>query len=183
MIITERPDGTVEAHYGSSLVIQGSRAFVDLTIESLNRLMRQPSGRQLIEAINSNPNQVTIRETSNGNEYRADSRDHAYRQPGDPPSKGSSGVVGYNPERTLLGDGAEPWETRPPEVGLQHELYHSYQGQRGSLTRGSVSSGEFQGTRNTDMEAVGLGPFSGNPMTENALRSDMHEPPRERYFD
>ncbi|MBS7610177.1 PAAR domain-containing protein [Candidatus Bathyarchaeota archaeon] len=183
VVITVRPDGTVEARYGSSIVIQGSQAFVDLTIESLNRLMRQPSGRQLIEAINSNPNQVTIRETSNGNVYNADSIDHAYRQPGDAPSKGSSGVIEYNPERTQVGDGAEPWETRPPEVGLQHELYHSYQGQLGTLTRGRVSSGEFQGTRNTEMDAVGLGPSSGNPMTENALRSDMHEPPRERYFD
>ncbi|MEM3692671.1 MAG: M91 family zinc metallopeptidase [Candidatus Bathyarchaeia archaeon] len=182
MIITERPDGTVEAHYGSSLVIQGSRAFVDLTIESLNRLMRQPSGRQLIEAINSNSNQVKIQETNKGNKYIPDLED-AWRQPGDPPSKGSSGIVEYNPHRTLTGDGMEPWETRPPEVGLYHELYHAYEGQRGILTDGDVPSGPFQGTPNCEMDSVGLGPSSNNPLSENVLRGDMLEPPRERYFD
>jgi hypothetical protein len=180
--MTVLSDGTVEARYGSSIVIQGSQAFVDLTIESLNRLMRYPSGQQLIGKINSNPNQVTIKESSTG-DNRTLVPLNAFRQPGAPPSKGSSSEIEYNPHRTFIGDGKDPWETRPPEVDLHHELYHAYDTQYGTITRGEVQSGPLKGTPNYEMDAVGLGPSSNNPLSENALRKEMGEPIRERYFD
>ncbi len=173
----------MEVKFGDSITIRGTPTFVNATVAALERLSQTANGQALLRHIDSNPNPIDIVESTSGNGFSATNHGGAHRSVGAPASSGSGGTIRFNPNRTQIGDGLDPWETRPPMVGLHHELFHAYQAQRGTLTTGTVGTGTFAGTRHTDMEAVGLGPHAGDPMTENALRSELGEPIRPRYFD
>jgi hypothetical protein len=67
--------------------------------------------------------------------------------------------------------------TRPPAVGLGHELAHVEDAQQG----GWSDTDKHGGVLDDELEAVGLPPFQNRPHTENKIREEMGLPPRPRY--
>jgi hypothetical protein len=104
----------------------------------------------------------------------------AFRRPDGSPGKGASVEIRYNPSQEVVGDGSEEWQHRPPEVGLVLCLRLAADAAEGVMEPGEVTIDGAK-VRRCDAAAIGLGPYAGNPGTENALRQEKGLPPRTRY--
>lgn len=169
-------DGSVVTHVGANITITGTAAFRSATLLDLQRLNSTPTGRDLISTM-SGPGRgaVTIVETTGGNEVDGFGR-QARLQPDGSHGTGTGSTLHYNPNRTQIDDGSEPYMTRPPAVGLGHELVHCEQAQNGA-----VDTNRTGGVANAEPAAVGLPPYDGNPHSENNIRRDLGQPQRTRY--
>ncbi len=173
--LSAQDDGSYVAQLGDNLTIEGSKEFVETAMNDLAMLNGTPTGSSLISTIMDSDQPVRIVETSGGNSVTGFTGD-AWLNSDGTAGAGSPSTVNYNPERKQIGDGSEDWMTRPPIVGLGHELVHVDQVQNGRLDRATVD-----GTPHYELEAVGLGDFADAPHTENKIRDELGEPQRPRY--
>ena len=170
------PDGTVVTHVGPNITITGDKAFRDRVVADLKKLDATPTGHKLLESLNSGSHKTTIQRTADGNEAGYGAPADRFVNADGTPGSGSDTTVSYNPDRTQIGDGSEPWMNRPPEVGLGHELVHA-----DDAAKGQQVPGDTDGTRNRERQAVGLPPYENKDPSENGIRRDMGLPPRPRY--
>ena len=171
-------DGSTVTHVGDNITIEGDKAFRDRVVADLRKLDATPTGHRLMENLDNGPKHVTIVRTADGNECGN------YPNPGGrfvnadgTPGAGTDSTVSYNPDRTQIGDGSEPWMNRPPEVGLAHELVHADDAANGRMDTGEDANGD----RNRELQAVGLPPYQNKDPSENGIRRDMGWLPRPRY--
>jgi len=170
------PSGEAVTQVGNNITIKGSQAFRDRVVADLAKLSATPTGDKLLDSIDAGNKKVTIQETSGGNECGYDSPNDRFVKPDGTNGSGSGSTVSYNPNTTQIDDGSEPWMTRPPEVGLGHELVHA-----DDASKGQQVPGESGGIRNREKQAVGLPPYQNKDPSENKLRADLGLPPRPRY--
>lgn len=127
------------------------------------------SGRLMLQSL-SDGGGATIISTTSGNSHR-------------------SGVVSYNPYTEHIG-GTEAWSTRPPAIGLAHELIHAdhtVNGNRGSGTapndsKPNPTGGPIPHTRVEELNTTGIPPHDTQPYSENSIRSEWHEPQPQRLW-
>ncbi len=169
-------DGSTVTHVGDNITIVGDKAFRDRVVADLQKLNATPTGHRLITNLDTGPKSVTIQHTSGGNAAGYDSPADRFVNADGTPGAGSNSTVSYNPDTTQIDDGSEPWMTRPPEVGLGHELVHA-----DDAANGQQVPGETDGTRNRERQAVGLPPYETKDPSENGMRRDMGLPERPRY--
>ena len=170
------PSGEPITEVGKNITIKGTKAFRDRVVADLAKLSATPTGDKLLKSLDNGNKPVTIVETADGNAAGYDSPEDRFVKPDGSNGPGSGAKVSYNPNTTQIGDGSEPWMTRPPEVGLGHELVHADDAGRGQQVRGDAG-----GTPIREKQAVGLPPFENKDPSENKLRADMGLPPRPRY--
>ncbi|MFT4151352.1 MAG: M91 family zinc metallopeptidase [Paracoccaceae bacterium] len=172
----QNPAGSVSLKVGENMVVQGTPEFQAQVAKDLDKLYATPTGKSLIDSINTpGKKPVKIIETADGNKVNGTTR-QGWKQSDGTPGSGSGSTLNYNPNRTQVGDGSEPWMTRPPAVGLGHELVHCEQAQNGTW-----SDDKTNGTENDELQAAGVPPFENGAHTENKIRKDLGEPPRTRY--
>ena len=171
-----RLDGSTVTHVGANITIEGDKAFRDRVVADLKKLDATPTGHKLIDSLNSGSKTVTIKKTTGGNAAGYDSPADRFVKADGTPGAGSNTTIKYNPDTTQIDDGSEPWMTRPPEVGLGHEMVHA-----DDASKGQQVDGETAGTRNRELQAVGLPPYENKDPSENGIRRDMGLPPRPRY--
>ncbi len=172
----ENADGSVSTKIGDNITVNGSPEFQSAVARDMDSLYGTPTGKSLIDQINSNPNhKTTIVETTAGNSVGGFTNDANKRADGTN-GPGSDTVLKYNPNRTQIGDGSEDWMTRPPAVGLGHELVHVDQAQNGRFDPDTSHS-----PPDDEKEAAGVPPFENAPHTENKIRREMGQPRRPRY--
>ncbi len=169
------------ANRGSSVSVEGPEQFQDRVNSDLDAMRSLPWGQSVLGELDASGNDTRITQITQANEGNWASTDGIQW----PWETGNESVVGYNPTRTNIG-GAEDWMTRPPVVGLGHELLHSY-----NFTNGNVPEGKTDGVDNVEQIAVGIpidhdgNPstprIQPNPQTENQLRDQLGQPPRPRY--
>lgn len=94
--------------------------------------------------------------------------------------EGTATKVGYVPGATLAGpaDATDEWKESSSDVVLFHELTHAMHMANGTLATGLVQPGAGVGVKdlaaevpNYEHQAVGLGEFADNTVTENRYRS------------
>lgn len=171
------PDGTVVTHVGPNITIKGTPEFRAAVLRDLQKLQATPTGADLIATLNGpGRGPVTIVETAGGNSVDGVGP-QGYQQPGGSNGTGSGATLHYNPNANQIGDGSEAWMTRPPEVGLGHELVHCEQAQNGSWS----NTNKHNGVLDDELAAAGLPPFQDNPHTENKIRRELGQPQRPRY--
>jgi Ca2+-binding RTX toxin-like protein len=169
---------------GSSVSVTGSDEFRARVESDLDAMRSMPIGQELLRGLDASGKKTTIQETSQGNSAGGTNFSDGFQSVDGKPGPGSDSYVNYNTSRTSLG--GEEWMTRPPVVGLFHELVHSY-----DITNGTLAPGKTDGTNNLENSAVGL-PFDhdGDPKTdkitqdrpgENDLRDELNLPARPRY--
>ena len=182
------------AQPGSTISIEGSEEFRKRVESDLNALRSIPIGREMLMALDNSGHQVTIREEKNrGNWAAAINWDKAYAHWGGSPNEGSDVIIGYNRERVVLGNGAEDWMSRPPIVGLFHEMVHAYNFTTGTAIQGNIDGTTYWSPWNSNVEhqAVGL-PYDHDndpstpliepdQLTENKFRDFLGLPHRPRY--
>lgn len=167
------PDGTVVTHVGPNITIAGSKEFREAVLRDLQKLQGTPTGADLLAKLNEpGRGPVKIVETTGKNETDGVGPGGDLRRDGTH-GPGSGSTVHYNPNNTQVFDGSQDWMTRPPAVGLAHELIHSEQAQDGTW-----SGNKTNGVENDELAAVGLPPYQDNPHTENKIRKELGQPQR-----
>lgn len=170
------PDGSVVTQIGPNITVEGTPEFQAAVVNDMAKLYATPTGRDLIDTLNGpGRGPVKIVETAGGNEVSGVGP-QGWKQADGSNGTGSGSTLSYNPNRTQIGDGSEPWMTRPPAVALGHELVHCEQAQDGSWSNEATG-----GTLNDELAAVGLPPYENNDHTENKMRDELGEPARTYY--
>ncbi len=142
--------------YGLELKYNGTPWQKIVTWWNIRKLKKNSStAKTIIEDLESSTETVYIEHTEGGNSY-------------DP----SSNTCKFNPDSEQIGSGTNPWDKRPPEVGLNHELIHARHDVNGNL--GSTRSAEEDKT-------TGVVTHSADPFTDNAVRDDYGIPRRPHY--
>jgi hypothetical protein len=170
---------------GSSIQIRGDAEFQARVESDLDALRSLPAGREMLLELDNSGHTTTIEPTTGGNMAFPANND-VWLQPDGSPGPGADATIRYNTSRVILGGGAEDWMTRPPVIGLFHEMVHAY-----NFTTGTLPPGYSGGTRNAERGAVGL-PYdhdgdpstpwtNPNPVTENDLRAQLGLPRRPHY--
>ena len=169
----------------SQIKIDGLPLYKGQALAALARLMSRPTGRALVNDLDKAPHATTIHTTAGGNsENAANWNNGLYDTAHGRPGPGSDNTVDWNADRTKIN--GEPWQTRDPAIGLGHELVHSYNDVHGTTDgQNSVpytdANGNARNAPGYELQAAGLGPHSGDPYTENGMRSEHGEPQRPRY--
>ncbi len=173
--------------------IEGTPEYQAKTLRDLDLIANTPTGKSLLESIAHSGKQVTIRAPSDpeaGNSCSYDNPGARFMDASGRPGQGTNSIIQYNPDRTRIGD--EPWETRPPAIGLAHELIHADQAAHGTMTPGTTNNDarpdpadptKIEQANTREVEAVGIPPHDQRDFTENKIRSewDPRQPQREWY--
>jgi uncharacterized Zn-binding protein involved in type VI secretion len=181
----------------SQIKINGTPEYRAEALAALARLMSRPTGRGLVNDLDSAPHTTTIEDSGGpnvGNTHTAaNTNDGLYDNANGKPGPGSDNTVKWNPQRTKI-DG-EDWQTRDPALGLGHELIHAHHSRHGTMAvRTPVpyvdANGNNRQSRDSELQAVGLGTHTGDTYTENNMRREhdgtisslgRQEPQRPRY--
>jgi hypothetical protein len=164
---------------GRSISISGDAGFRGQVQSDLDALRSVPAGQRMLRGLDGSGKKTQIDATQQGNAAEAPGAtygDVAVKADGTR-GPGANATVHFNTSRTNLG-GGEDWMTRPPVVGLFHELAHAH-----DFTNGEFNLGTTQGVPNGELAATGLphvGPAPHRP-AENDLRNELNLPRRPRY--
>lgn len=186
------PPAVVELKYNAGITVKGPQDFVDKTKAHLDNIAKTATGEKLLKSLADSGKVATIVPTTGGNAAPPanwpgalpkdekltwkDSAGTEHSITGD--GTGSDTKVEYNPDRKVVGGGTEDWQTRPPEIGLAHELIHA-----DDAAHGKMDPAQKDGTYNYERQAVGLPPYENKEFTENKIRAewDPKQPARPRY--
>lgn len=188
MPVTVQPNGDILV--GKSLTITGDMEFKMKTLLSLGQIASTPTGEKLLQSIGNGDKKVTIEKTTGGNECGGYTNPGGRFQNADgTPGAGTDATVSYNPDRTSIG--TEDWETRPPAIGLAHELVHAEQAGKGNMKTGqddndgrpdATDPTKKDQTNKRELEAVGVPPYDQYPYNENKIREEWPPPQPERKW-
>ncbi|WP_345058736.1 M91 family zinc metallopeptidase [Hymenobacter glaciei] len=192
------------AMLGQSIVVEraggedGPDAFQEIVKSHLQEIYNTSTGRKLLESLHASGKQMTIQYPLQDGLNRALIPKDAtsinncfYQADGITPGAGQGLTVNYSPAREFLG-GQEEWQSRPPAIGLAHELIHAEQAAYGRMRRGqAVNPGvvnKMDATKPTltsilELETVGVPPHDDYHVTENKIRAEWAapQPIRPRY--
>lgn len=184
------PGPVGKTNVGPSIVVEGTEDFREKTVQALAKIAQTPSGNKLLNDLHTSGKTITIVETTGGNEVTDFDANGELDASGNPGS-GCDTTVHYNPNTTTLGPD-EPWMTRPPEIGLAHELIHSSHAANGELDFTEVDNDgqadPSDPTKKTQVikeeaRTVGFPPHDNEPYSENKIRDewDPKQPQRPYY--
>jgi type VI secretion system secreted protein VgrG len=189
MSVIKMPNGDLKV--GNALVIKGSEEYQKKVLDDLGRINKTPTGEDLLKSIDGSGKTVAIQEGNSkkkGNSERGDNDNGFFNDDGSP-GMGTDSTVNYNPDKEKVSD--DPWGTRPPAVGLAHELIHAEQDAKGTTSKGETDNDQKKDpvdtTKNTktdkyETETVGIPPNDTRDHTENKIRSEWDPPQPERKY-
>lgn len=169
---------------GPGVRAQGSAEFVDQVNTAVTTITGTNAGRQIVNDIGATGQRVVIRPAAagDGNSYGASRPADRFENTDHTRGRGTGGNVYWDPARRQAGDGTQPWHRRPPEIGLGHELAHARDAAQGNQARGrqpdpAMPAGEPNphswDVNTRELQATSIGPYSGNPSDENAMRNEL----------
>jgi len=187
----------IDSSLGSSIVVQGSAAFVQRMQAELDFLRSSPNGQQMLaefdKAAAGKGNSVTIKELANEQNGYAQTFSNDADIRNGKPGAGGDVTISYNPSFHMDAFPA-------PSVVLYHEMSHAYNGVNGTFQPGTYrGTGPDSGNvPNAERQAVGLetsatpfdfdgdkstAPTTANPdhLTENGIRAELGLPDRPAY--
>lgn len=174
------------SHPLPGIEVQGQPGFVNQVTNDIRTIDSLPSGQSTLDGIILSGNNVNIKQVppGSGNSATVHHVTDAF-QNGATPGNGTDVTIGYDPTRLQIGSGLFPWNPRPPDVGLHHELVHALHATNGQMQPGNTVdpiTGDQIPVRET--QATGIGGFSGNDPnnpTDNSYRNERGVPPRPSY--
>ena len=166
-----RPTGTREADakaeklYAEKLGREAKQLLSDLA--------HTEAGFKLLSDLDASSFSVTVQRWSgdkNDTSFTARNLADAYELNGKA-GKGSGATVSINPSLTTFAGPREkeqPWMTERMKYGFYHELVHAWHG-----IHGTVARDDHRGQPKAEFQAVGLGTWAAEPITENSIRKQM----------
>ncbi|MBN1152228.1 MAG: hypothetical protein JXA58_03365 [Dehalococcoidia bacterium] len=184
----------VTENFAPGIDITGTHQFIEQTRLHLQLMQNRASGDDLTRRLGlecvGGGHRVNIVETNGGNSVEGFT-DAAQRQPDGSRGSGSSTTLHFNPYRhsvpgaSVLRDGSpdpSDWRNRPPQVGLQHELNHSYHAASGQIDLTPAPNVGVEGNvPSEELRTLGIGPFGSTGVDENVARVELGLPPRAHY--
>jgi type VI secretion system secreted protein VgrG len=188
-IVLNLDDGTITV--GKGIIIKSDDPkFQSQTVNDVIAIGKTDTGGKLLNSIDNSGKTVTIVPTAGGNETSYDNGADRFTGADGKPGPGTDATVGYNKDRQKIGD--EPWETRPPAIGLAHELVHADQANHGTQTPGMTDNdakpdpadpSKTAQEKTREVEAAGIPPNDKRDFTENKIRDEWNpkQPQRQWY--
>jgi type VI secretion system secreted protein VgrG len=161
----------------AGIAIEGTDAFREKTQAALKEIAATPSGAAMLAALKDSGKTVTIKETSSGNACNGFTNAAVMKD--GKPGTGSDSTVLFNPDRKSTG--SEKWETRPPAIGLGHELVHATHAARGEVDLKKVDNDSKPDPAHPkqtakelteEVRTAGVPPYDKEPYSENKLRDE-----------
>jgi uncharacterized Zn-binding protein involved in type VI secretion len=174
------------AKYGTAITIEGDAAYQAKVQKDLDAIAATPSGKKMLADLEASGKKVTIKPTQNpddGNAIGYTNVANATRKADGSANIGSDSTITYNPDREVIG--SEPWATRPPAIGLGHEIVHATHAAHGerSVTQvqndhvaDATSATGYEMAKEEEVRTVGIPPYDKEPYSENTLRSEWTPP-------
>jgi hypothetical protein len=170
---------------------EGER-FKQQQLQYLKELAKTEAGLRLLSDLDASPFKTTIQPgTADTNETTYADRAAATYQDAANTVKGAGSAVtiSMNPHLDSYadaGEAEEPWMTERQKYGLYHELVHAWhavQGQRagGEHEGTDVRDGSKRSLRNAEFQAMGMGPWKDEPVSEVTIRAQMGKQARPHY--
>lgn len=166
--------------------------FRNQVITDLDEIYATPTGKALLESLARSGKKVSIQHSMNGNAIGGyTDKEARFLQANGKAGAGTDSKIGYNP--SILSAGSEnDWQTRPPAIGLAHELIHAEQAAYGRMIDGRAPNGpESKHSGSTaakevdirELGAVGVPPYDTYPFSENKIRAQWKpvQPERKWY--
>lgn len=138
----------------------------------LKELAATPVGYRLLSDLDKSKHQTVIKFDLTRDSF-TESKGMGAISGGAPPTVTLNPTKQSFPDRQ--GTGA-PWTTERPKYGFYHELVHAWH-----TTNGTVATGRTADTDNNEWQAVGLGPYAKNEVSENAIRRALGKAERPEY--
>ncbi len=160
----------------AGLVVTGTPVFKAGVLADLAWLMTQPIGMEMINAMVATGKTLTISETSSGNTTGYDPDADSWPKADGTAGNGANTRIAYNPGVWNPYGGTDAWMSRPPAIGLAHEMVHAWTGMTGTRAAGLTG-----GVKNRELQATGLGAYATAIYTENRFRAAFGLPERPRY--
>ena len=149
---------------GKKVVISGSKSFQKQAQSAINQIKSKPSGKALYDSLNNSSKVHTITQSSSGNSVIPDK--------GYKPGTGTGSTIRFDPSSMHGGVDATGSTSRPPFVGLGHEMGHSE-----AIDQGTQVFGRGSGKKGTTP------PRENNSMKrENQIRNEHKLPARPSYY-
>jgi hypothetical protein len=158
----------------------------------LQTLYETPTGKALLESLHASGKRIFINYgLENAAHFPLSGWEPAFYQlDGVTPGPGTALRLSYNPFREEVGD--QPWNTRPPGIGLAHELIHAEQAAYGRMRRGdalnppggteAASANKLQEAHIFELETLGVPPYHTYSFSENKIRSEWNPPQTARKY-
>jgi len=167
---------------GSLVHVTGGVAFRARVAADMTSLLSIPNGRKVLTALDNAGHAAGVAPTTGGNATTILDPAPAFLRSGGGHGAGSASVVSYNPYETTIESGALAWQTRPPIVGLYHELVHALNAATGTMQPGRNAAGvqklelqaiglKFKGIAYRWTPAAAAGPANPVVFTENGCRA------------
>ena len=162
----------------SKLSVDGTDTFKTGVYLDLAWLMTSPVGQELIQELQNASHTVKIVEGAGGNGENAENFDDGLETTDAPPKAGpgSNATINFNPLKLSIGDGTLNWHTRPPAIGLAHEMVHAW-----ADVYGRTGRGETGGVKRYEHQAVGIEDYKEARISENKFRAAFGLPIRPVY--
>ncbi len=166
-------------------------SFQGKALQDLIALNGTPTGHNLLQSLNDSGKKVSVEHTTEGNatSFNPSANRKADGTPGTPME---SVVVSYNPDSpTSSPNPTQPWQTRPPAIGLGHELIHADHGVHGTFypnTDANDSKPNPDGSATApqmdldELHTAGIPPHDKDDFNENKLRKEWNPPQPERKW-
>jgi type VI secretion system secreted protein VgrG len=181
---------TEKGTYGKSIVIEGDEAYQKKVRRDLDQIATTPSGKKLLADLERSNKKITIRPTTKGNSVSLPKGSSDWQRKSDGTNgAGSDSTVNYNPENRSIG--TQDWQTRPPAIGLAHELIHAQHAAEGSIDLRRVANdskpsptnpGTFATEKLEEVRTAGIPPHDKGGYTENSIRSEWNPKQPERKW-
>jgi hypothetical protein len=158
----------------------------------LKELAKTEVGLKLLSDLDASPYKTTIQPgTSDANETSYADRDAASYQDAANTVKGAGSAVtiSMNPHLGSYqdpGEAEQPWMTERQKYGLYHEMVHAWHAVNGTRAQGEhngtdVQDGSTRAMRNAEFQAMGMGPWHDQPISEVTIRQQMGKDARPHY--
>lgn len=187
MPVSVLPNGDVQV--GKSITITGDIDFKLKTLANLGQIAATPTGEKLLQDLGKGDKKVTITKTTDGNACGYSNGAARFQKADGTPGAGTDSTVYFDPDTKKIGD--EPWETRPPAIGLAHELIHAEQAGKGLQKPGTGDNDskpdptdptKTAQTNQREAEAAGIPPYDKYKYNENKIRKEWKPPQPERKW-
>ena len=149
----------------------------------------------MLETLDQSEHKTRIQYGEGGNSALADDTSQAYADANGNARAGSGSQVFVDPNDLLWDDSEncgprpqdrfQPWMRDRPRFAFYHEMVHAYHNARGDAAPDGGSYAQCTDYSheigNVEFQAVGLGPYAGASVSENAIRAQMGAPLRPTY--
>lgn len=157
----------------------------------MQELVKTPAGLQLLEQLDSSKHSTTIQHGVDGNLAEPKDNEPGHLTRDGRPGAGTDVTVTGAPSQTewdgeTCHQGKQPWMEDRPKFGFYHELVHAYHFNRGTNeldghNHAACVTEYPHEIAKKEFQAVGLGPYQANAVSENAIRAQMGAPLRPTY--